>query len=217
MRTNLIFDLDGTLIDSNAECVAILQEMLAERGFDHEIDLCFSAPFISLGGARMVTALLGAASVDPDLDLQDFRARYALRTTPMTSIFEGVAAGLPRLRNAGYRLAICSNKPANLCAKVLSDTGLKDHFCSIVGTVAGRRPKPAPDLLLRVLAEMDADPGDCLFIGDSELDEAIAADMGIPFMLMRYGYASADWIPGRCTAFDRFADLVDHLLAGRDR
>jgi phosphoglycolate phosphatase len=117
MKQHLIFDLDGTLVDSNAECVAILQEMLRERGFDDQIDLAFSAPFMSLGGARMVKAIMGQACGDPDRDLQDFRDRYARRATPVTSIFEGVVPGLQQLRSAGYRLAICSNKPAHLCSK----------------------------------------------------------------------------------------------------
>lgn len=217
MKNILIFDLDGTLIDSNAECVAILQELLDERGVGRQIDRASSAPYMSLGGVKMVAALLGDACRDPDADLKEFRLRYAQRMTPLDSLFDGVAPGLQRLRDAGFRLAICSNKPANLCRKVLGDTGLADHFCSIVGTEPGVRPKPAPDLLHMVLAEMGAEPHECLFIGDSELDEAIAAVENIPFMLMRYGYGSADWVPGDCASFECFNELVDHLVETREQ
>jgi phosphoglycolate phosphatase len=217
MKKILIFDLDGTLIDSNAECVAILQEMLDERRIKRRIDPASSAPYMSLGGAKMVTALLGDACIAPDEDLNEFRLRYAQRITPADSLFDGVAIGLKHLKDKGFRLAICSNKPANLCRKVLGDTGLADYFCSIVGTSPGVRPKPAPDLLHLLLAEMGAEPHDCLFIGDSELDEAIAAVEKIPFLLMRYGYGSADWVPGDCVSFECFAELVDHLVTAQER
>lgn len=217
MKNILIFDLDGTLIDSNAECVAILQELLDERGIKRRIALASSAPYMSLGGAQMVAALLGDACRSPEEDLNEFRLRYAQRTTPADSLFDGVATGLKILKDNGFRLAICSNKPANLCRKVLGDTGLADCFSSIVGTSPGVRPKPAPDLLHLVLAEMGAEPHDCLFIGDSELDEAIAAVENIPFLQMRYGYGSADWVPKDCVSFECFAELVDHLVPARER
>lgn len=212
MTRTLIFDLDGTLIDSNSECVAILQEMLKERGFDRTINPVLSAPYMSLGGAAMVAALLGGACTNANDDLDEFRARYAQRTTPPDSLFEGVETGLKALKDAGYQLAICTNKPANLCQKVLSDTSIAEYFSVIVGMEPGLQPKPAPDLLLRVLAETGAAPAECLFIGDSELDEAIAATCSIPFLHMRYGYGGSDWIPRNCAGFDHFADLVEHLF-----
>lgn len=211
MRNHLIFDLDGTLIDSNAECLAILQEMIDERGLARRLDPVVSAPYMSFGGRKMVTDLLGDARLDPDEDLKEFRARYAKRPTPVQSLFEGVACGLAQLKKAGYRLAVCTNKPANLCHKVLSETGLIGHFCSIVGTAPGLQPKPAPDMLLRILDELAVEPHHCMFIGDSELDEAIAATANIPFLLMRYGYGAADWKHQKTPAFDSFTQLVEHL------
>lgn len=216
MTRTLIFDLDGTLVDSNIECVAILQELLEERGSDRKIDPALSAPYMSLGGAAMVAALLAESARNVEEDLAEFRARYAQRTTPLESLFDGVEPGLRALKDAGYRLTICTNKPSNLCHKVLKDTGLAENFCAIVGTEPGIRPKPSPDLLLRLLAETGANPSECLFIGDSELDEAIAATSAIPFVHMRYGYGGADWIPAGSAGFDRFADLVEHLV-GNDQ
>lgn len=213
MRRYIIFDLDGTLVDSNAICVEILQEMLEDRGSTRRIDPVASAPHMSLGGEHMVRTLLAKACADPKADLADFRARYARRTTSPGSIFAGVADGLQRLAQAGFELAICSNKPVNLCTKVLADTGLNQHFGVVVGGAQGLRPKPAPDLLDATLAQLGASAVQCLFVGDSDLDHAIAADAQIPFCFMTYGYAEPGWTPSLGESFGEFGQLVEYLLA----
>jgi phosphoglycolate phosphatase len=215
LKPNIIFDLDGTLVDSNAVCVAILQEMLVERGGTRVIDPRTAAQHMSLGGERMVRALLDECCLDPADDLADFRTRYAQRLTPADSLFPGVAAGLHRLREANFRLAICSNKPTNLCAKVLDDTGLAPMFDAVVGGQPGLRPKPAPDLLDAVLTALGATSRECLFVGDSDLDFHVADTAGMPFCFMTYGYAEPGWVPPAGAMFDRFDHLVAMLMAAR--
>lgn len=213
VRNCIIFDLDGTLVDSNAICVGILQEMLDERGSIRRIDLSESARYMSLGGERLVSALLGQECGNPAAELAEFRDRYARTLTPEQSLFTGVRNGLERLRSARLELAICSNKPVSLCAKVLEDTGLAPLFGVVVGGQAGMRPKPAPDLLDATLSQLCAPADQCIFVGDSELDHAVASDAEIPFCFMRYGYAEPDWEPDHGESFDSFPNLVEHLLA----
>jgi phosphoglycolate phosphatase len=211
MKKYLIFDLDGTLVDSNTICVGILQEMLIERGVDRRIDLAASVSYMSVGGTHMVSALLEEACHDPVSDLVEFRARYATKTTPRESLYTGVAAGLAHLKDAGHTLTICSNKPVNLCRKVLDDTGLTSLFCAVVGTEPQLRPKPSPDLLDATLAQIGAAPSECVFIGDSDLDCTVATNAQIPFMFMAYGYAPDGWRPAGAPIFECFSDLVDHI------
>ncbi len=215
MRNILIFDLDGTLVDSNVLCVAILQEMLDERNSGVVIDPQHAVRYMSLGGAQMVSALLGPSCGDPEAELVEFRARYASRPTPADSLFAGVAEGLARLRAADFALAVCSNKPHHLCAKVLDEIGLAPLFDVTVGGQPHLRPKPAPDLLDAALAQLGAVAGQCLFIGDSELDHAIADAVGIPFLFMSYGYAKPGWHAPDCAAFDHFDAMVGEVLGGR--
>lgn len=212
MKRTIIFDLDGTLVHSNLVCVSILQEMLIERGSSRQIDAQHASVHMSLGGERMVRALLGECCQDAVEDLVDFRSRYALRVTPPESLFAGVAIGLGALRSAGFRMAICSNKPENLCLKVLDDTGISALFDVVVGGGAGRRPKPEPDLLDATLALLGASPDECRFVGDSDLDYEIAAGAGIPFCFMTYGYAEPGWTPPAGETFDHFDHLVTMLL-----
>lgn len=212
MRNCIIFDLDGTLVDSNAICVGILQEMLDDRGSVRRIDLSESARHMNMGGERMVSALLGQECGNPAAELAEFRDRYARTLTPEQSLFEGVRSGLEHLRSVGLALAICSNKPINLCTKALEDTGLAPLFSVIVGWQAGMRPKPAPDLLGATLLRLCAPADQCIFVGDSELDHAVASDAEIPFCFMSYGYAEPNWEPDNGESFDSFPSLVKHLL-----
>ncbi|MFE8585654.1 HAD family hydrolase [Sphingomonas sp. NCPPB 2930] len=210
---HVIFDLDGTLVDSCAVCVDILSEILVERGSVQAIDPVGARAYMSRGGLDMVSGLLGDACRDPAADLAEFRARYQLRQTPVETLFPGVSDGLARLREGGLTLSICSNKPQILCEKVLADTGLADHFAVVVGGQPGMRPKPALDLLHAVLNRVDDPAEACLFVGDSELDHAVAAAANIPFHFMTYGYAEPGWALQQGVAFDCFQTMASAILA----
>lgn len=214
VQKSLIFDLDGTLVDSCAICVEILDEMLRDRGSDLVVDPQIARPWMSQGGPRMVAALLGSACADPDDEIAEFRARYAAKRTERSSLFADVEDGLITLREAGFTLAICSNKPQQLVDKVLADTDLAHLFSSVVGGRQGVPAKPAPDLLEAVLEELQVGPRDCLFIGDSEIDHAVADRLGMPFMFLTHGYAKADYIPNPDRSFAGFRDLAGTILAG---
>lgn len=213
MKSTIIFDLDGTLVDSCSVCVDILQQMIALRGFDHVIDPVHARSFMSRGGEMMVASLLGVAAVDPARDLQEFRELYAHTTTRLDALFEGVSDGLRRLEDCGYILAICSNKPQALCEQVLDDTAIADHFKVVVGGQAGFRPKPEPDLLDRTLDLLEVPAEACVYVGDSELDHQTAAARGVPFHFLTYGYADPVWEPEGCDVHDHFGDLAEALLA----
>lgn len=209
----VIFDLDGTLVDSCGVCVTILSAMIADRGVDHSIDPVGARQYMSRGGRDMVSALLGPAGVDADADLVDFRARYSGHRTPAGSLYPGVAEGLERLHALGLELAICSNKPQGLCEKVLEDTGLAPYFRVVVGGQSGLRPKPAPDLLTAVSQRLGCAPEQCVYVGDSELDHDVARAAGMAFCFMTYGYAQPFWTPEAGESFDSFPSLALAIAA----
>jgi|tagenome__1003787_1003787.scaffolds.fasta_scaffold20973816_4 phosphoglycolate phosphatase len=215
MTASIIFDLDGTLVDSSAVCAAILSDMLRDRGSARVITGSEAMPFLSKGGTAMVSGLLGAACLDATADIAEFRARYAQLTTPRDSLYHGVDEGLRKLFRAGLKLAICSNKPQNLCEKVLSDVGIAHLFTTVMGGGPGRPPKPHTFLLDRTLEQLGSTASNCMFVGDSELDFAIAASTSIPFLFVSYGYAEQGWNRPELVQFGSFLDLVDHILASR--
>ena len=207
MIEHVIIDLDGTLVDSCGICVEILNEMLLERGFSHEIDYNAARPLMSCGGVSMVSALLGSAASDPVSDLEDFRRRYRGIKTPPEALFPGVALGLAKMQNAGLRLSICSNKPQDLCEAVLSQTGIDHYFEAVVGGAPGLNPKPCLDLLNLVMEKTGAASFNSIFIGDSDLDYAVSLAAGIPFVLMTYGYGELGWQPEGSQSFSSFSEL----------
>lgn len=213
MIRHIIFDLDGTLVDSCGICVSILSAMIADRGVAHSIDPVGARQHMSRGGRDMVAALLGPACVDPDADLTDFRARYTRHDTPVDSLYPGVAEGLEQLHDLGLELAICSNKPQALCEKVLEDTGLAPYFRVVVGGQPGLRPKPAPDLLTAVSERLGCAPEHCVYVGDSELDHDVARAAGMAFCFMTYGYAQPFWAPEAGESFDCFPSLAMAIAA----
>lgn len=212
MTACVIFDLDGTLVDSQAICVEILNEMLADRGSVRTIHPATARPYLSMGGPRMVEALLAEACGDPEVEIVEFRRRYAERPTPSTSLFPGVRDGLQALSAAGKRLAVCSNKPQQLCDKVLAELSLAPLFEIVVGARAGYRAKPATDLLDLTLLHLRRPAGDCVYVGDSEVDHAVAAAAEMPFRFMSYGYAEPGWTAPAMIRHDPFADLVAGIL-----
>jgi phosphoglycolate phosphatase len=211
MRQTIIFDLDGTLVDSCTVCVEILQDMVFERAFDYRIDPVIARQYMSRGGEMMVASLLGPAARDSAADLAEFRERYSHRTTPKDALFAGVVDGLRALSDCGFDLAICSNKPQMLCDKVLHDTALAGHFRVVVGGQAGLRPKPATDLLDHTLSLLARSAKQCVYVGDSELDHETASARGVPFHFVTYGYADPDWEPAGCHVHSEFRQLVKML------
>lgn len=212
LTSHIIFDLDGTLVDSCPTCIDILGEMLLERGSDHVIEPEGARYYMSRGGSEMVKALLGPACGDPELEIAEFRARYAVRPTSADALFPGVTENLVALRDAGFSLAICSNKPQNLCEKVLADTGLAPLFTAVIGRQASMRPKPELDQVHAVLEHLGAAPRNCIFVGDSEIDYEVSRKAKIPFIFMTYGYAENGWQPGRCASYGCFTAMSATLL-----
>lgn len=212
MSECIIFDLDGTLVDSAFVCVEILNGMLAERGSVRTIHPAHAKPYFSLGGTRMVSALLAEDCGDPEVEIVEFRRRYADRPTPPASLFAGVGEGLEALATAGYRLAICSNKPQLLCDKVLADLHLAGLFEVAVGGRQGYHAKPARDLLDLTLLGLRVPADACAFVGDSDVDHAVAVAAGMPFHFVTYGYAEPGWSADSLIRHDSFGEVVAAIL-----
>ncbi len=216
MKKTVIFDLDGTLVDSCHICVSILEDMIEDRGVDGVIDPVLARSFMSHGGQTMVAGLLGDACGDIAADLREFRERYAETQTPHSALFNGVASGLRELHDEGHTLAICSNKPQLLCENALSDTGLLPLFTAIVGSREGMKPKPSTDLLELTLRLLGQSAQDCIYVGDSELDAQVAEQLSMGFRFMTYGYASTGWQPNNAQIHDHFADLTRSIIERRE-
>lgn len=210
---HLIFDLDGTLVDSAPLCAGIVNAMLRERGSARRVTAEAARAFLTRGGNHTVSALLAGECGEVEAELADFRARYLALPTPEDCLYAGVRDGLEQLASQGTKLAVCSNKPQPLCDKIVADLDLDGVITTVVGSRPGLALKPAPDLVQLALSGLGAAPGDCLFVGDSEVDQRTAEAAGIPFLFVAYGYAEPGWRRDGLTAFADFASLSAHLAA----
>lgn len=207
----IVFDLDGTLIDSAPDIHACVNAVLRQNGVS-PLSLERVRSFIGGGVEVLWTKIVAAQGIDPrhqhDL-IASFMARYH-DATRLTRLFPGVAEALGMLADRGHPLGICTNKPQGPTGSVLDHFGIRQLFGVVIGGDSLPQKKPDPAPLRAALAALGADPNapDALYVGDSEFDATCAASVPVPFLIYTRGYrmAPVDTLPHRA-AFDDFADL----------
>jgi phosphoglycolate phosphatase len=210
----LVFDLDGTLVDSVPDLRAALNQMLRERG-----RRLLSPPqvkhMVGDGVPALVARALAASGADPSeamTALPRFLEIYEANAAHLTRPYPGVPETLTALRERGYRAAICTNKPQRATIAVLRGVGLLPFFDGVAGGDRYAVRKPDPGHLLGIISQLGASPAASAMIGDTENDAAAARAASVPLVLMRYGYARID--PDTLCAdalLDRFSELPDAL------
>lgn len=205
----VLFDLDGTLVESLPDIRASLNAMLAKRGLE-PLDLPTVRGFIGKGTRNSLNRALRTRGQEPteaDIDaaLVDFTAHYDSDPVAGSYAYDGVVALLDRLRAGGHRMAVCTNKQQATAVAVLEALGLLDYFETVVGGDVVPHRKPDPRHIDVVLERMNATRADALFVGDSENDIEAAVKAGVPCIAVSFGYCNMP--------FDAFGpvSVVDHF------
>ncbi len=207
----VVFDLDGTLIDSVPLCASILNNMLIARGRPARIIDSHVRPLASGGGGALVQTLLGADGADPEADLSEFRSSYASAPTSPSALYPGVIEGLTKLAESGIRLAVCSNKPQSLCDKIIDDLNMRGLFVAVIGSRIGVPLKPETNLLTLALEQSGGAASRLVYVGDSEVDIMLAERAKIDLILVSYGYGEfnpGDVKYGVAHSFDAACDMI---------
>lgn len=181
----IVFDLDGTLIDSAQDIAAAANATLAEVGAEPlSVDLARS--FVGAGAVVFVERMANARQLpDPALLVPRFVHHYE-RAVANTVIYPGVEAALAELKSQGHGLGLCTNKPERPTRAVLAHLGWSDMFATVFcgDSLPQRKPDPAP-----LLAALDAlGDGPAIYVGDSEVDAETGARANVPFLLYTPGY-----------------------------
>jgi phosphoglycolate phosphatase len=183
-----VFDLDGTLVDSAPDLYAALDRLMAARGLPG-----FARPEVvaMIGdGAKVLVERALAARGQPfdhaahEAFLADYTANAAVETRP----FPGVPEALDALRHAGWRLAVCTNKPEAAARELLSGLGLLDCFQALGGGDSFPVRKPDPGHVLATIAAAGGTAANAVMIGDHHNDVRAARGAGIPCLFVGWGY-----------------------------
>lgn len=211
----VLFDLDGTLIDSAGDLRAALNITLAAFG-RAPLSLPDVIGMIGNGVPTLVTRGLAARPGDP-VDHADamarFNAAYDAAPTALTRVYPGVVATLDRLQAAGVAMGVCTNKHEESARQILSDLGLAPYFAHLIAGDSLPFRKPDPRVLTETCKRLGLTTADAWMVGDSEVDAATAEAAQMDFVLLTYGYhhGPVDAIPAR-HRLDRFADLIEILF-----
>ncbi|MDX6748734.1 phosphoglycolate phosphatase [Geminicoccaceae bacterium 1502E] len=213
MRRAVVFDLDGTLVETAPDLHRVLAAVLAERGLPAPT-LAELRHMVGDGARALIERGFAAAGTALDGDELDrlyarFIDLYVEKPCRDSYAFEGVEEVLTALAADGHSLGVCTNKPQRPSELLLEKLGLARHFASVVGGDALAVRKPHPDHLRAVLETLGAQADRAVMVGDSRNDLATARALGVPCILVSFGYTT---VPahelGAEVVVDRFADVA---------
>ena len=220
----LIFDFDGTLIDSVPDLADATNTMLTTLGKEtYSLDTIRN--WVGNGSRMLVErALVGKIEVlegeltveEADHAEQVFFDAYNNISGSKTVAYPDVDSGLKKLKAVGYTLALVTNKPIRFVPKILQSFGWQDLFVEVLGgdSLPVKKPDPAP--LLHVCEALNVTPDQAVMIGDSRNDILAGQNANMDTLGLSYGYNYGQDIRelNPTEAFDDFADLVEYLLKG---
>ncbi len=209
----IVFDLDGTLVDSAPDLCGVVNDMLQQHG-RVVLDMDDIRKLVGDGAAKLIERGFGSTgglpAPLPDLT-REFLRLYEARIARETRPFPGVVATLERFRAAGLKMGVCTNKTTHLSRRLLDELDLSRFFACVVG---GDGPARKPDRrhLEATMRELDAAAPGTLMIGDSMNDVAVARNAGVPVVAVSFGYTTiAPKDLGADLLIDRFEDLQDFV------
>jgi phosphoglycolate phosphatase len=216
----IVFDLDGTLVDTAPDLTNALNDALVRRGH-RPIPQETIRQAVGFGARVMIEDALRRAGAQEDIDemLADFLVHYEANIAAESGPFPGAVASLETLAAAGARLAVCTNKREYLSKKLLSELRLQHYFHSIAGRDTFSVSKPDPGHLVIALA--GGEPSRSIMIGDSDVDLRTAKDAMVPSILVSFGYAPKaldEFAPDAVIDhFDELVPSINAILGGAER
>ena len=207
----LIFDLDGTLIDSKLDLALSVNATLAELGrnpLPHEQILSY----VGQGAPALIARALGSAVSEEDclLGLEFFIKYYSAHKLDNTLLYPGVRETLDALK--GIPMSVYTNKPVRVSRSIIQELGIAGHFRSVYGGNSFEKKKPDPMGVESILREFGAAPDQVMIVGDSEVDVQTARNSGTWVCGVTYGFGShrlAEFAPDLLV--DNLTELLPHL------
>ncbi len=188
----VIFDLDGTLLNTLEDLTDSVNHAMEEFGFPlHTIEEIRS--FVGNGAPTLIERSIPQGKENPSYDavLAAFKEHYAAHCEDKTNPYEGIMELLAQLKEKGYRMAVVSNKfdgaVKRLCGKYFGD-----YIEAAIGESADVKRKPAPDTVYQALCELSCDASRAVYVGDSEVDIQTAKNASLPCISVTWGFRTEE-------------------------
>ena len=191
-NTTIVFDLDGTLVDTAPDLTGALNRVLAEEGLS-PVSADETRRMVGHGARALIANALAAVGAPPDQGRIDrlvgrYLAHYKAHVADESAPFEGVRETLDALQAAGARLAVCTNKSISLSEDLLAALDLRRYFGAVLGGDSLTVRKPDPEHLIETVRRAGGQSDRAVMIGDSRPDVEAARGAGIPVIVVTFGY-----------------------------
>ena len=212
MKT-VVFDLDGTLADTSRDLIAAANVCFRDMGAGDVLDPARDAATALRGGRAMLRLGMARLEREGEEDVIDaaypkLLEAYARDIDRHTVLYPGAMDAVQALKDAGYFVAICTNKPEALAHDLLTRLGVRETFAAMLGADTLAVRKPDPEHLMETVRRAGGDPAHCLLVGDSDTDRKTARAAGVPCVLVTFGPAGDDMAALEPEALlEDFADL----------
>ncbi|HCT31889.1 HAD-IA family hydrolase [Sulfitobacter pontiacus] len=214
MKT-VVFDLDGTLADTSGDLIAAANACFRDMGEGDVLDAKTDAGTALKGGRAMLRLGMERLGRADDAETIDryypmLLEAYSREIDTHTVLYPGAMEAVEALKAAGYRVAICTNKPEGLAHTLLTKLGVRDAFGAMVGADTLAIRKPDPEHLFETARRAGGDPALCLLVGDTNTDRETARAAGVPCVLVSFGPSGDDMAAlGPEALLDHYDDLPD--------
>jgi 2-phosphoglycolate phosphatase len=206
----IVFDLDGTLIDSYEAIAESLNHALASAGMA-PLPAATIRGMVGLGLESLIARAMGEERVAEGV--RAFRAHYDGICVAKTSLLPEVRETLEALHGRGYRMAVATNKPSYFAWRLLESLRVRRYLAAVLGPDVVQNRKPHPEMVLKAIERMGLSPAESVCVGDMEVDVETARAAGVPVVVLPTGSRSAEDL-GRASPdllLASFRDLLDVL------
>lgn len=211
----VLFDLDGTLVDSRRDIAAALDDALGEHGIA-PVGVDRLAPLVGDGVSMLIRRALTLTEMPLDLEsavLPTYLEAYERRHLETTTAYDGVPETIEALAEREVAMAVVTNKPHGFSVSILEHLGMLRHMRVVIGGDSMVHRKPAPEPLLAAIAACDAVPAASVIVGDGDTDMQAGIAAGLYTIGVTYGFRSAEQLvdAGADVLIDRMNELTGLL------
>tara|TARA_R110002051_G_scaffold50280_5_gene97427 strand:- start:685 stop:1344 length:660 start_codon:yes stop_codon:yes gene_type:complete len=215
----VVFDLDGTLADTSGDLLAAANACFRDLGLGNLLTAADKGTALKGGRAMLRLGFSRAQGFDEthvDAQYQPLLAAYAQDIDSHTFLYDGAMQAVADLKAAGYKVAICTNKPEGLAEALLQSLGVHHEFAAVLGADTLPVRKPDPEHLFETVRRAGGDISRCVLIGDTATDRDTSKNAGVPSILVTFGPGDddvRDLAPeGLISHFDQLLDEVRRLI-----